>query len=390
MTTGLKLMQGNEAVAQAALAAGARFFAGYPITPSTEIAEIMASRLPAEGGCFIQMEDEMASLAAVIGASLAGRKAFTATSGPGFSLMQENIGFAVMTEAPCVIVNVQRVGPSTGIPTAPAQGDVMQTRWGTHGDHPMVVFCPASVREAYDLTIQAFNVAERLRTPVILLLDEIIAHLREGVDLPDPGELEIVNRPQPAGPPGSYPVYRAVDNNVPALPDFGTGYLFHVTGLAHDEKGLPTANPLVADRLVRRLNQKVSLARREIVFTRRYWLEEAQIAVIAYGSVVRSARQAVTEARALGVRVGLLQLQTIWPFPEEEVAALGGHVEKLIVAEMNLGQVEREVQRVVSRKKKIVSLTFAGGQLFTPGEIRQAICAGDGADLKKAVYQWKN
>ncbi len=387
MTTRLRLMQGNEAVAEAALAAGARFFAGYPITPSTEIAEIMAARLPAAGGCFIQMEDEIASLATVIGASLAGKKAFTATSGPGFSLMQENIGFAVMAEVPCVIVNVQRLGPSTGIPTAPGQGDVMQARWGTHGDHPMVVFCPSSVREAYDLTVQAFNVAERLRTPVVVLLDEIVAHMREGVELPAPGDLEIVSRPRPAGPPGSCPAYRPIENEVPAVPNFGDGYRFHVTGLAHDETGLPTNSTQVADALVRRLHRKVELFRREITFTRAYLLEDAQVAVIAYGSVARSARQAVKEARAYGVRAGLLQLQTIWPFPQEEIAALSSRVKKLVVAEMNLGQVQAEIERIVSGRARVVSLTNAGGRLFTPGEIRQAIGAVSRGHLKKVVHQ---
>lgn len=373
----LSLIQGNEAVAEAALAAGARFFAGYPITPATEIAEIMAVRLPAAGGRFIQMEDEMASLAAVIGASLAGCKAFTATSGPGFSLLQENIGFAAMAEVPCVVVNVQRLGPSTGIPTAPGQGDIMQARWGTHGDHPVVVFCPASVQEAYDLTVFAFNVAERLRTPIILLLDEIIAHMREGIRLPAPEELEIVGRTRPANLPGAFPVYRAGPDLVPALPDFGTGYRFHVTGLVHDENGQPSNDSRVAELLVQRLHRKVELVHREITLTRAYRLEDAQIAVIACGSVARAARQAVQEARAAGVRTGLLQLQTIWPFPEREIAALGTRVQQLVVAEMNMGQLAAEVRRVVAEKTNVVSLTTAGGRLFSPGEIRRALCAAD-------------
>ncbi|MEW5897893.1 MAG: 2-oxoacid:acceptor oxidoreductase subunit alpha [Bacillota bacterium] len=390
MTARLKLMQGNEAVAEAALAAGARFFAGYPITPSTEIAEIMAARLPAAGGRFIQMEDEIASISAVIGASLAGQKAFTATSGPGFSLMQENIGFAAMVEAPCVVVNVQRLGPSTGIPTAPGQGDVMQARWGTHGDHPAVAFCPGSVREAYDLTIQAFNAAERLRTPVILLLDEIVAHMREGVHLPPPDELTIIDRPRPAGPPGSIgavPAYRPGKGEVPAIPDFGTGYRFHVTGLVHDETGLPVNDSRVADGLIRRLHRKIELARREITFTRAYRLEDAQVAVIAYGSAARSARQAVREARERGVQAGFLQLQTIWPFPAEEVANLSRRVPQLIVAEMNLGQLEAEVRRAVSGKAEVIPLTSGGGRLFTPEEILGAICTAPGGRLKKVVHQ---
>lgn len=385
-----RLMQGNEAVAEAALAAGVRFFAGYPITPSTEIAEIMAARLPAVGGRFIQMEDEIASISAVIGASLAGQKAFTATSGPGFSLMQENIGFAAMVEAPCVVVNVQRLGPSTGIPTAPGQGDVMQARWGTHGDHPAVAFCPGSVREAYDLTIQAFNAAERLRTPVILLLDEVVAHMREGVHLPPPGELTIIDRPRPAGPPGSSsaaPVYRPGEGEVPAIPDFGTGYRFHVTGLVHDETGQPVNDSRVADGMIRRLHRKIELARREITFTRAYWLEDARVAVIAYGSVARSARQAVRKARERGIRAGCLQLQTIWPFPAEEVADLSRRVSQLIVAEMNLGQLEAEVRRAISGKAEIIPLTSAGGRLFAPGEILQAVCAAPDERLEKVDHQ---
>ncbi|MGB9903743.1 MAG: 2-oxoacid:acceptor oxidoreductase subunit alpha [Desulfotomaculales bacterium] len=386
MRTRLRLVQGNEAVAEAALAAGASFFAGYPITPSTEIAEIMASRLRAAGGRFIQMEDEIASMAAVIGAALTGRKAFTATSGPGFSLMQENIGFAAMAEVPCVIVNVQRLGPSTGIPTAPAQGDVMQARWGTHGDHPAVVFCPGSVREAYDLTVAAFNTAERLRTPVILLLDEIIAHMREGVELPDPAGLAIASRPRPSAPPGTHRVYRGAAGEVPEVPDFGTGYRFHVTGLVHDENGKPSTSQQVADEMIRRLHRKVELARREITFTVSHRLEDARVAVIAYGSVVRSARRAVQEARSRGVRAGLLQLQTLWPFPEEEVAALARRVRFLVVAEINLGQLAGEVKKAAGGTE-VVSLTGAGGKLFTPEEILEALAPAGGRRLKRVVHQ---
>ena len=382
----MKLIQGNEAVAEAALAAGADFFAGYPITPSTEIAEIMAARMRAAGGRFIQMEDEIASMAAVIGAALAGRKAFTATSGPGFSLMQENIGFAVMAEVPCVVVNVQRLGPSTGIPTAPAQGDVMQARWGTHGDHPMIVFCPGSVREAYDFTVRAFNTAERLRTPVILLLDEIVAHMREGVELPDPAGLEIAGRPRPLSPPGAHRVYAGGAGGVPAVPDFGTGYRFHVTGLVHDENGTPTSSQQTADEQIRRLHRKVELAGAEITFTAPYRLEDAQVAVIAYGSVARSARRAVQMARARGVKAGLLQLQTLWPFPEKEVAALARRVRLLVVAEMNLGQVAAEVKRAAAGAE-VVSLTTAGGRLFTPAEISAALCTAGGRRLKKVVHR---
>ncbi|MGE5541698.1 MAG: 2-oxoacid:acceptor oxidoreductase subunit alpha, partial [Bacillota bacterium] len=258
----VRLMQGNEACVEGALAAGLRFFAGYPITPSTEIAELLAERLPAVGGKFIQMEDEIASMGAVIGASLAGLKSMTATSGPGFSLKQENIGYAALTEVPCVIVDVQRVGPSTGMPTSPAQGDVMQARWGTHGDHPIVVYTPWSVGETYSLTVRCFNTAEELRTPVILLMDEVVGHMRERVMPPAPGELEVVNRRKPAQPPHSgYRPYDPGDGDIPPLAAFGDGYRFHVTGLSHDMSGFPTNDSAKAEYLHRRVCDKVEKRR---------------------------------------------------------------------------------------------------------------------------------
>jgi len=366
MNRNARLMQGNEAVVEGALAAGVKFFAGYPITPATDIAEMMAARLPEQGGVFIQMEDEIASMGAVIGASVTGVKAMTATSGPGFSLMQENIGYAAMAEVPCVIVDVQRLGPSTGIATAPAQGDVMQVRWGTHGDHPMVALAPAGVAETYDLTVRAFNLAERLRTPVVLVLDEVLGHMREGVVVPDPGALEITARKHPVG---NTPPYRPAADLVPAVPDFGAGRALHVTGLVHDEEGRPSNNRQVADALIRRLHEKVQRAAFEFTFTRSWRMEDADLAVVAYGSVARAAQRAVALAREKGLRAGLLQLQTIWPFPAGEVAALARRVRKILVPEMNLGQLVGEVERAVAGRAEVVPLSGTAGRLHTPEEI---------------------
>ncbi|HUW65652.1 MAG TPA: 2-oxoacid:acceptor oxidoreductase subunit alpha [Spirochaetia bacterium] len=369
MNENARLMQGNEAVVEAACAAGLKFFAGYPITPATDIAEMAAVLMPKAGGVFVQMEDEIASMAAVIGASLTGAKAMTATSGPGFSLMQENIGFAAMAEVPCVIVDVQRLGPSTGIATAPAQGDVMQVRWGTHGDHPVVALAPAGVAETYDLTVKAFNLAESLRTPVVLLLDEVVAHMREGVVVPDAGALVVRERRRPPGGPA----YRALGDGVPAVPDFGSGGAVHVTGLVHDERGLPSNDRQVADALIRRLHDKVQRAAGEFTFTNSWFLEDADVAVVAYGSVVRAAHRAVVLAREKGLRAGLLQLQTIWPFPAAAVASLGRRVSRVIVPEMNLGQLVGEVERVVRGQTDVIPLSGLAGRLFTPDEILNEI-----------------
>ncbi|SHF21161.1 2-oxoglutarate ferredoxin oxidoreductase subunit alpha [Desulfofundulus australicus DSM 11792] len=368
-----RLMQGNEAVVEGALAAGVRFYAGYPITPSTEIAELMAERLPALGGKFIQMEDEIASMAAVIGASLAGVKALTATSGPGFSLKQENIGFAAMAEIPCVIVNVQRWGPSTGIPTAPAQGDVMQARWGTHGDHPVIVLCPASVREAYLLAIRAVNLSEKYRVPVILLMDEVIGHMRERVVLPRAKEVEVIERKKPSVEPKDYYPYRPGDDGVPPMASFGEGYRYHVTGLVHDEKGNPTTDPQVAESLLLRLHRKIYDHLDDVVSVEGYQLEDAEVTVVAYGAAARSAKRAVKEARAAGIKAGLLRPVTIWPFPEKEVAELAGRVRHIIVAEMNLGQLKGEVERAVRGRVGVSGVNRVNGELITFEEILSAI-----------------
>jgi 2-oxoglutarate ferredoxin oxidoreductase subunit alpha len=368
-----RLMQGNEACAEGAIAAGCRFFAGYPITPATEIAEIMAARLPQVGGKFIQMEDEIASIAAIIGGSVGGAKSMTATSGPGFSLMQENIGYAAMAEIPCVIVNVQRVGPSTGLPTQPSQGDVMQARWGTHGDHPIVVLCPSTVREVYDLTVRAFSLAERYRTPVILLMDAMTGHMREQVTLPGPGELEIWDRAPTDVPPEWYKAYENEPYDVPPLAPFGTGYRYHITGLHHDEHGYPTQRLDEIRPWLRRAFGKIERGLSEILdYTVDPYLDKAEVVVIAYGATARAAQRAVLLARSRGARVSLLVLRTLWPFPEERVESAAERLHCVVVPEMNLGQLVLEVERVVGRRK-VVRINRADGQMIDPEEILEAI-----------------
>jgi 2-oxoglutarate ferredoxin oxidoreductase subunit alpha len=368
----VRVMSGNEACAEGAMAAGLRFFAGYPITPSSEIAEELARRLPRSGGVFLQMEDEIAAMGAVVGASLAGSKAMTATSGPGFSLKQENIGFACMAEVPCVVVNVQRGGPSTGLPTMPSQGDVMQARWGTHGDHPAIALSPFSVAETYELTVRAFNLAEAYRTPVILLLDEIIGHVNEKVRLPE--QLELVERKVPDAPPERYRPYRHTEDGVPPMAAFGrNGYRFHVTGLAHDETGFPTNDPVQIDRLNRRLADKIERHRDAIVEVVRHACDDAELAVFAYGSVARAARQAVDEARARGVPVGLLRPRTLWPFPAEAVAALAAQVETILVPEMNLGQLAHEVEWAARGACRVVSFPRVDGLPIRPAQVLELV-----------------
>ncbi len=368
-----QLMQGNKACALGAIAAGCRFFAGYPITPATEIAELMARFLPREGGKFIQMEDEIASIAAVIGASVGGAKAMTATSGPGFSLMQENIGYAAMAEIPCVVVNVQRVGPSTGLPTHPAQGDVMQARWGTHGDHPIIVLCPSTVRETFDLTVRAFNLAEKYRTPVILLMDAMVGHMRERVELPPPGELEVWERAPTEVPPEWYKAYENEVGDVPPLASFGDGYRYHITGLFHDEHGYPTQRLDEINAWLKRISAKIEHGLSEILdYESDPYLERAEVVVIAYGATTRSAQRAVRLARSRGTRVSLLKLRTLWPFPEEAVESAAERLHCVVVPEMNLGQLALEVERVVGRRK-VVRINRADGQMIDPQEILEAI-----------------
>lgn len=371
-----RLMQGNEACAEGAIAAGVRFFAGYPITPSTEIAETMAKLLPQVGGKFVQMEDEIASMGAILGASLAGEKVMDATSGPGFSLKQELIGYAACAEIPCVLVDVQRVGPSTGQPTAPSQSDVMQTRWGTHGDHPIIVLSPWSVRETYDATIMAVNYAERFRTPVILLLDEIIGHLREKVELPNAEDLKIYPRrkPQKTRAEGYQP-YAPDTDLVPNVADFGKGYHIHVTGLIHDETGFPVGSPQVTENSIRRLHEKIGRAGEEIIHTEEYFMDDAEFAVVSFGGSARTAYEAVAAAREKGKKVGLLRLMTIWPFADKKIAELATKVKGIIVAELNYGQVVHEVSRAVNGNCKVELCGKYNMQSFEPQDIEQKILA---------------
>jgi len=363
------LLQGNEAVVEGALRAGCRFFAGYPITPATEISEILSVKLPPVGGTFIQMEDEIASLGATVGASLAGVKAMTATSGPGFSLMQENLGFAVIAEVPCVIVNVMRGGPSTGLPTFPSQGDVMQARWGTHGDHPIIVLSASTVRECYDMTITSFNFSEKFRTPVVLLIDEVVAHMREKMVLSDQEGVEIFNRIKPTVPPEWYIPYEDTPRGVPAMANFGEGYRYHVTGLTHDIRGFPTSRPDEIGpfnaRLFRKINQHFS----EIQMAEHYLTEDAEITVVAYGCVARSAKRAVRDAREKGMKVGLLKLISLWPFMRSAIEKVLQTSKALIVPEMNMGQISREVKRVNRGVARVFTLNKVDGTIITPEEI---------------------
>jgi len=369
----VQLLQGNQACAEGAIAAGCRFFAGYPITPSSEIAEWMARRLPPLDGVFIQMEDEIASLAAVIGASVGGMKALTATSGPGFSLMQENLGYAIMAEIPCVIVNVQRMGPSTGQPTSPSQGDVMQARWGTHGDHPIIVLSPSSVMDCFNLTVKAFNFAERYRTPVILLADEVVAHMRERVELPDPSTLDVWDRVGSEVPPEWYKPYAEVPSDVPPLVPFGEGYRYHITGLYHDADGFPTQRLDEIQPWVKRVSRKIRRNRDKITLFRAEGIEDARVVVVSYGVSARVAREAVQIARDRHHRkVGFLELQTLWPFPEELIARLARMVRRVVVVEMNLGQLSQEVERVAGRKK-VRRVLRADGRLIRPDRVLEAI-----------------
>lgn len=367
------LLQGNEACVKGALVAGCRFYAGYPITPATEIMEIMARELPQAGGVFIQMEDEIASLGAVIGASLAGAKSMTATSGPGFSLMQEHIGFAYMAEVPCVIVDVMRAGPSTGLPTSPSQADVMQARWGTHGDHPTIALAPSSVYACFELTIQAFNLSERYRTPVIVLMDEAVAHMREGVVLPAKSEIAIEESPRPTVPPEWYIPYGDPGTGVPPMSPFGEGYRYHVTGLYHDVRGYPTTRRDEVDPLIRRLFSKISKDFDRLQWFDSFDTEDALVTVIAYGCVARAALRAVRDAREKDLKVGLINLKILWPFMRRTVVQILEHSEKVLVPELNVGQISREVKRVNQGRCEVVTLNKVDGTLITPPEILEKL-----------------
>lgn len=372
-------VQGNEACARGALYANLRFFAGYPITPSTEIAESLAELLPTVGGKFVQMEDELSSMCAICGASLAGLKVMTATSGPGFSLKQEAIGYAVMAEIPCVIVDAQRGGPSTGLPTEVSQGDVMQARWGVHGDHSIIALTASSVQDVFEITVEAFNMAETLRTPVILLLDAEVCHMRERLTIPDPGELHVVERLYTEVKPGVayHPYLPREDGRLP-ISNFGDGHRFNVTGLHHDIWGFPTQNADSIEYLNRHLYDKIENRTNRLARWKEYDLDDAEIVLISYGSAARSARQHVYDRRRRGEKLGLLELQTIWPFPADLVREKTAHARRVIVAEMNMGQLCSQVKIAVEHPEKVFLANRIDGRLITPENIARCIRLIDG------------
>jgi len=392
MTKKTYSMAGNEIVAKAAIAAGCRFFGGYPISPSSEIAGYMSALLPKVGGAFIQMEDEIASMAAVIGASLTGKKVMTATSGPGFSLKQENLGYACMSEIPCVVVNVMRNGPSTGMPTLPSQGDMMQARWGTHGDHPIIVLTPTFHHEIYMETIRAFNLAEKYRTPVILMTDETLSHMSTRIDIPEPGDYEVVDRARPDASldkkkylpynpetPSDQTTHKVKE--VPPMADFFTGYYWHVSGLTHDQTGFPTEDPAKAKALMDRLFAKINNNLDDILKWEEYQVDDADTLVVSVGSCALSAKEAVMQAREEGHKVGLFRPLTLWPFPEEALRKAAKGKARVIVAEMTMGQLVLEVERVLHRDIELIPKY--NGELLTSDEILDVINQKQTAGAKK-------
>lgn len=369
MSKQIKLLQGNEACVHGALYAGMNFYAGYPITPSTEIAEVSSELLPKVGGKFIQMEDEIAGMAATIGGAVAGCKAMTATSGPGFSLKQENIGYACITEIPCVIVNVQRNGPSTGLPTSPGQGDYMQAKWGTHGDHPIIVLSPTTVSETYRLTVQAFNFSEKYRTPVILLMDEVVGHLREKIEVPEEGELEVIARKTPTVSPQEYKAYEFTEDMVPAMASFGSGYRYNITGLVHDETGFPTNSTTEAERLMNRLMGKINKNLDDILIYEEMDAEDSDVLIVTFGGMARSVKEAKKALEEQGHKVGLFIPKTVWPFPSQRMNELSKNKKKIFVAEMNLGQMIEPVQLAAEDKTIVEGICKANGEIIFPEEI---------------------
>jgi 2-oxoglutarate ferredoxin oxidoreductase subunit alpha len=372
--TGTHFIDGDHACCEGALAAGARFAAGYPITPSTEIVERFAARVPTVGGTFIQMEDELAASITLQGAVWGGAKAFTVTSGPGFSLMMEHIGYAAMTETPCVFVDVQRGGPSTGLPTLPAQADMMQARWGSHGDYQIIALCPNSPQECFDLTVKAFNLAEEFRVPVMFMMDEVVGHMTEKVVIPPADEIEVAPRRHTRKPVEDYLPYGTDSDLVPEMAHAGEGYKFHVTGLTHDERGYPNMTPQTQDKLVRRLQEKIETASDRIALFEEDHLEDADVVVVSYGITSRVAQRAIDLARHEGLRVGKLRLITAWPFPENKIRELALRVQAFVVPELNLGQMVREVQRAAAGSKAMAfPVSHAGGGVHQPQEILRVI-----------------
>ncbi|RTZ98407.1 MAG: 2-oxoacid:acceptor oxidoreductase subunit alpha [Deltaproteobacteria bacterium] len=371
MQDNVRFIQGNEACMEGALYAGLNFFAGYPITPSSEIAENLSFRLPRLGGKFIQMEDEIASICAIIGASLTGSKAMTATSGPGFSLMQEGLGYAVMAEIPCVIVNVMRGGPSTGLPTSGGQGDVMQARWGTHGDHSIIAVTASNHQDVFKMTVEAFNLAETYRTPVILLLDETIGHMRERLEIPEPGEIQVVQRLRTSvqGGVDYHPYLPREDGRLP-MSDFGGVHRYNVTGLYHDMWGFPTSSPEIVHGLIRHLVDKIENNVGDIVRYKEFYLDDADTILISYGSAARSARHVVKSLRARNIRLGMIELQTLWPFPYDMIREKCKNADHIVVVEMNIGQVVRMVKRAVDAPDRVVLANRIDGRFISDKDIK--------------------
>ena len=372
-----KFIQGNEACVEGAIAVGARFYAGYPITPSSEVAQVASVKLPPLGGYYLQMEDEIASMAAIIGGSLSGLKSFTATSGPGFSLIQENIGMAIIGEVPCVIINVSRGGPSTGLATKQAQGDVMQSRWGTHGDHAIIVLTPSSVQECFDLMVRAFNLSEKYRTPVVLLTDKTIGHLREKVEIRDPSEIEIINRKKPTCPPAEYQPYFADEDGIPPLSSYGDEHLLRINSSMHGDAGFIDMSPANAVRVSQRLWDKIENNVDDIAQVVGYHLDDAEVVVISFGISARSGLQAVTVAREQGIKAGMIKLLTLWPFPQQKIREiLPETCTRLVVPELNMGQLVLEVERVF-RDKQICRVNKFSGEDILPTEILKHLTGGE-------------
>jgi len=371
--TGTHFINGDQACSEGALAAGCRFFAGYPITPATEIAESISRRLPELGGIYIQMEDEIASMAAILGASWGGVKSMTSTSGPGFSLMMENIGLGICTETPCVICNVQRAGPSTGLPTLVAQGDMMQARWGSHGHYEIIALSPASPQEMFDFTIRAFNLSEQFRLPVIILADEVIGHMNERVVIPSEEDIEIIDRRKPTVSREEYHPYKADADGIAPMANCGDGYRIHVTGLTHDERGYPAMDAKAQENMVKRLVGKILNNRDKIISTKNLFLDDAEVVVVSYGISARSAMQAVRDARKEGIKAGLIKLETIWPFPEELIRSIAPQVRALIMPEINGGQMVLELERAACGACPVTLVSNYGGAIIHPGLILSAI-----------------
>jgi len=371
--TGEHFINGDEACTEGALAAGCNFFAGYPITPATEVAETMSRRLPKLDGTYVQMEDEIASIAAVLGAAWGGAKSMTSTSGPGFSLMMENIGLGVITETPCVIVNIQRGGPSTGLPTTCGQGDIMQAKWGSHGHYEIIAISPSSPQEMFDFTIRAFNLAETFRIPVLIMADEVVGHTLERVTIPPAEKIKVINRKKPTESPATYLPYKTDSSLIPVLPNAGDGYRIHITGLTHDERGYPVPDAETQEVLVTRLINKIRKNRDKIIDYEDYFLDGAKIVIVTYGSSVRPAIKAMRDLREQGVKVGLLKLNTIWPFAEDLIRKLAKKVEAFIVPEVNFGQIALEVERCASGQALTKLISHPGGGIHTPQQVTDGV-----------------